>query len=82
MTPTVATPPTPTAPTTAGPVRTPTTDSLQAVLVADLRAAHADWTEARQLQARKDSRSHRGAVAESLSRLDALLDMYLEIRSR
>jgi glutathione S-transferase len=69
-----------TIPTTpAAPTRV-ATNSLQAALDQDLRTACEDFTEAREQRARKDTPAHRTAVAESLARLDALLDMYLEIR--
>jgi hypothetical protein len=66
---------------TASPTRM-TTDSLQTALAHDFRAACQEYTEACELRATKDSRSHRDAVAHSLSRIDALLDMYLDGRPR
>lgn len=58
-----------------------TTESLQTTLDRDFRTACDEFAEARQQRARKDTPAHRTAVAESLSRVDALLDMYLEVRA-
>ena len=63
-------------------IPTPTTaDDLQSALAQDFRSACEEFTEAREQRAGKDTPAHRTAVAESLSRIDALLDMYLETRS-
>jgi hypothetical protein len=64
---------------TATPARS-TTDDLRTALTEDFRAACDEHSRARDLRAAKDSRAHRTAVTESLARIDALLDMYLETR--
>jgi hypothetical protein len=73
MTTTATIPTSPTAPTTP--------DDLQTTLAQDFRTVCQEVTEAREQRAGKDSPAHRTAVAESLSRIDALLDMYLETRT-
>ena len=55
-----------------------TTDDLPSVLGLDFSLARSALLEARLRQALKDTPTHREAVAEGWSRLDTLLDMYVE----
>ncbi|MGY1643838.1 hypothetical protein ACI782_22245 [Geodermatophilus sp. SYSU D00703] len=48
-------------------------------LTADLAQARADLVAARRAQQAKDTPAHRAAVARSRDRLDALLDLHLEL---
>jgi hypothetical protein len=75
MTTTATIPTSPTAPTPTTP------DDLQTTLAQDFRTVCQEFTEAREQRAGKDTPAHRTAVTESLSRIDALLDMYLETRT-
>jgi hypothetical protein len=54
---------------------------IRDVLEADFARARAALTEARHLQAGKDTPGHRAAVAECTARIDAVLDMYLDSRA-
>ncbi|MDT7704911.1 MAG: hypothetical protein QOG20_518 [Pseudonocardiales bacterium] len=54
-------------------------DSLDVVLD-ELAVARARLAEARLRQSHRDSPAHRAAVGEHRTRIDALLDLYLEIR--
>jgi hypothetical protein len=55
--------------------------NLRSELQFGLVQARARLAEARCEQLKKDTAGHRTAVAECLSRIDALLDMYLEASS-
>ena len=56
-----------------------TTLRLRDELDADFARACAELTEARLLQARKDTPTSRAAVAQCRGRIDAVLDLYLEM---
>ncbi len=56
------------------------TVGLRSVLEDDFARASGTWSEARSRQQRKDTPAHRAAVAECTDRIDAVLDMYLEVR--
>lgn len=53
-------------------------DGVQDALEQDLAVARCELAEARGRQRRKDTPGHRNDVARTLSRIDGLLDMYLE----
>ena len=53
-------------------------DTLGNAILLDLTRAWVELTEARTLQAERDSADHRAAVAECQARIDSLLDMFLE----
>jgi hypothetical protein len=55
-----------------------TVDDLHSVLGVDLARARITLLEARLRQALKDTSGNRAAVAEARSRIDALLDMYVD----
>jgi hypothetical protein len=55
--------------------------NLRGQLELDLEQARARLAAARREQLRKDTPGHRGLVVECVSRIDALLDMYLEASS-
>jgi hypothetical protein len=57
---------------------TMTTSDLRDELEVDFARASCQLTEARRLQAEKDTPDHRAAVAECSARIDAVLDMYLD----
>jgi hypothetical protein len=57
---------------------TVTTSDLRDELEVDFTRASCALTEARFLQAEKDTPEHRAAVAECSARVDAVLDMYLD----
>ncbi|GAA1267093.1 hypothetical protein GCM10009609_32750 [Pseudonocardia aurantiaca] len=59
----------------------PVTDPLDIVLD-ELAAARDRLNEARLRQIGRNSPRHRAAVAERLAQIDALLDVYLQVRSR
>ncbi len=56
----------------------PTAPGIRDVLEADFARACCEYSEARFLQAGKDTPDHRAAVAECSARIDAVLDMYLD----
>ena len=56
------------------------TVGLRSVLEKDFALASGEWSEARSQQQRKDTPAHRAAVAEWTDRIDAVLDMYLDVR--
>ena len=66
--------------TTTTATATGTTVGLRSVLEDDFAMASFEWTEACNQQQRKDTPSHRAAVAEWTDRIDAVLDMYLDAR--
>ena len=55
--------------------------NLRSELELDLVQAHARLAEARREQVKKDTPGNRSVVVECVSRIDALLDMYLEASS-
>jgi hypothetical protein len=55
-----------------------TTSDIRDELAVDFARASCQLTEARRLQAGKDTPEHRAAVAECSARIDAILDMYLD----
>jgi hypothetical protein len=68
-------------PEVSGRTLVPLIDPLDIVLD-ELAAARDRLDEARLRQIGRDSPGHRAAVAERLARIDALLDVYLQVRSR
>jgi hypothetical protein len=65
----------------AGTSLVPMIDPL-AIVLDELAVARERLADARLRQSRRDSPAHRAAVAERLARIDALLDLYLEVRPR
>jgi hypothetical protein len=55
-------------------------ENLLTVLSTDFAAACAGFALARSKQRGKDTPDHRAAVAEARDRVDAVLDIYLEVR--
>jgi hypothetical protein len=53
-------------------------DTLPAELHVDFTRARGELADARRRQRQKDTPDHRSAVAACLTRIDAVLDMYLE----
>ena len=68
-------------PEVSGTALVPVIDPLP-ILLDELAAARDRLAQARLRQSRKDSPAHRAAVAERLARIDALLDVYLQVRPR
>ena len=66
--------------TTPTATATATTVGLCSVLEGDFDLACCEWAEARLQQQQKDTPAHRAAVAEWTDRVDAVLDMYLDVR--
>ena len=66
--------------TTPTATATATTVGLRSVLEDDFDLACCEWSEARSQQQQKDTPAHRAAVAEWTDRVDAVLDMYLDVR--
>jgi hypothetical protein len=60
-------------------IRDRVTDPLE-IALDELAVARDQLAEARLRLSRRDSPAHRAAVGEHLARIDALLDLYLEIR--
>ena len=54
--------------------------SVHGVLHADFASASQQLTHARRRQREKDTPGHRAAVLEARDRIDAVLDMYLDLR--
>jgi hypothetical protein len=68
-----------TATTTATATATAPTVGLRSVLVEEFDLACCEWAEARLQQREKDTPAHRAAVAEWTDRIDAVLDVYLDV---
>jgi hypothetical protein len=56
-----------------------TANDLHSVLGTDIALARLALLEARLRQALKDTPDHREAVAEAWTRIDVLLDMYVDV---
>jgi hypothetical protein len=56
-----------------------TVDNLDSALGIDFALCCSDLADARSQQNGKDTPDHRAAVAEARARIDAVLDMYLDV---
>jgi hypothetical protein len=54
-------------------------DSLPMELRRDFTRAHGELADARRRLRQKDAPDHRSAVDQCLARIDAVLDMYLDV---
>lgn len=64
---------------TTGITMTVTVNTLGSVLALEFALASHELAEARAQQRRKDTPAHRAAVTEVLARIDAVLDMHLDV---
>jgi hypothetical protein len=59
-----------------------TVDNLESVLGLDFTTSCSELAKARFQHSCKDTPGHRAAVAEARARIDAVLDMYLDVVGR